>query len=389
MGELPRVGEAVAAELRRQVEVVNDLYLERWQRDDGQRRRLSRLVYGTNPRYRYRRAEGLVVLRNALTELIIFAHADAVVTDVQCWRIHQIGKEIDSWRPAGQRTSSLPETEHRGQKGVPAVGAKRFRPEAGKPGLEVLWQAVCDVECLTVEVADEDWLRRRLDRQVGSAVADHRKRVDAPGHDNADALADAQARQRDLGQVRNLLLDGVRWQARLARQRRGDEEVRAERLMTAGVLTFPAAVSTAAFFSWALYWPDASVPGKGYLLLRPVLALSAGALGGGLARLVRMRDTPVGTLEADRFRRAFVVQMMLGSAFGVVALVLVQLGALPKIGDGGIVELIALYAFLAGWSEPFIIGVLSRLGSSQGSPPRHGNDQHGTNSPGSTADISE
>jgi hypothetical protein len=69
--------------------------------------------------------------------------------------------------------------------------------------------------------------------------------------------------------------------------------------------------------------------------------------------------------------------MVLGSAFGVVALVLVELGAVPRVGNGGDVEMVALYAFLAGWSEPFILGALDRLGSSEGRPPRQRNDPTG------------
>jgi hypothetical protein len=125
----------------------------------------------------------------------------------------------------------------------------------------------------------------------------------------------------------------------------------------------------AGFFAWAIYWQGRSASGLGYLLVRSALAMVAGGLGGALARALRLRDAALGTLEAGRFRRAFAVQMALGGGFGVVALVLVEVGGLPSVGNGGDAAMVALYAFLAGWSEPFVLNVLHRLAPDEGSRP--------------------
>jgi hypothetical protein len=61
--------------------------------------------------------------------------------------------------------------------------------------------------------------------------------------------------------------------------------------------------------------------------------------------------------------------MAIGGAFGVVAMVLVEIGGLPRIGNGSDAAMVALYAFLVGWSEPFILNLLYQLAPDEGPRP--------------------
>lgn len=383
MGGFPGNDQALVTELRQRADTINVLFLDNW-KDDGSRRRslIGRLIFGTHPRSRYAKADELIVLRNALMELIFTTESMAAPAEPQRQQMQRISQEIGSWlRPDGRIPASPKRKRQlfgRIRNGKTSVPEER-KPysEKEKPGPEELWQLTCDVECLTIELADDRWLRRRLESEADPSPAERPHANDSTGRNAATMSPGAEIGHRDLENYRYRLLDASRDRARSARRRRANEAVRAERLMTAGVLAFPVAILTASFFSWAVSWPRGTESGPGYVFVRAALAVFAGALGGGLARLVRLRDAPLGTLESDRFRSAFIVQMMLGGAFGVVALVLVQLGALPSVGNGGVVEMTALYAFLAGWSEPFILGVLNRLGSSEDHPPRRGKDPTG------------
>jgi hypothetical protein len=383
MGGFPGNDQALVTELRLQANTVNDLFLDHWKDDESRRRGLiGRLIFGTKPRSRYAKADELIVLRDALMELILAMESMVALAEPQRQQMQRINQEISSWRRPDDQIPASPKRKRRlfgrirtGRTSGPKE--RKLDSEKKKPGLEELWQLACDVECLTIELADDRWLRRRLESEACLSPAERPLANDGTGRNAATISPGAEIGHRDLDDDRYRLLDASRDRARSARQRRANEALRAERLMTAGVLTFPVAILTAAFFSWAVSWPRGIESGPGYVFVRAALAVFAGALGGGLARLVRLRDAPLGALESDRFRSAFIVQMMLGGAFGVVALVLVQLGALPSVGNGGAVEMTALYAFLAGWSEPFILGVLNRLGSSEDHPPRRGKDPTG------------
>ena len=390
MGGISGDDQALVIGLQRQVETLQALYLDYWKPDESRNRSLiGRLIYGTGPRSRYAKTNEIIALRDALTELIGVVYDTRSITDLQRRQMRQVGQEIDSWRSPGKQEPDFPEHKNLTQdqiskgKRTPDPGKEELSSEKENPGqedeepsLEELWQIICDVECLTIEIADDGWLGRRLELEESLSSPDVPTGIGGAGRHGATTSPGTEVERGDLDSVRHRLLVASRHRARSARQRRGDEKIRAERLTTAGVLAFPAAIFTAAFFSWAVYWPGGVSSGSG-IFVGSALAVFGGALGGGLARLLRLRDAPLGTLEADQFRRAFAVQMLLGGAFGVIALMLVQLDALPKVGNGGEAEMIALYAFLAGWSEPFILGVLNRLGSSGDRPPGRRNDPAG------------
>jgi len=379
MGQALPQDEALTAALRRCVEKVQARFRDHWRRaadgtdttrrrdsggeeprdapdDRGLRRRLRRLggrsrrvVRGTSPRTRYAEATELINLRDALIDLIRLLERPVTPTPGQRREAERISAEIDSWPPP--------------------KGELRQGPLREEPHREEVRQLGCDVEQLTIDHAEDGWLIRRLEQEAAgrsavSATSGELQWEDVFA-DTAMSFLDSVKGSGDLEEARRRLRALTSHRAREARRRRADERVRAERLVFAGVLTLAAAVLSAAMFAWAVYWQGRSASGLGYHLVRSGLAVLAGALGGALARALRLRDAPLGTFETDRFRRAFSVQMALGGGLGVVALVLVEVGGLPRVGTGGDAAMVALYAFLAGWSEPFIFNVLGRLAPSE------------------------
>jgi hypothetical protein len=250
MCEVPRDDQALVIELQRHVDTVHAVFRDHWKRARSrQRGRLKRLLAGTSPRSRYQVADELMALRDALMELILTAEGMATITELQRNEVQRIGKEIDRWSPDGTQI----------------------------PELEELWQIVCDVECLTIQVADDGWLDRRLEQEASHLSTGGRMGIDGSGRDGVTVSPGTGKSHRDTDSVRHRLLDEARRRTRLARQRRGHEQVRAERLMSGGVQVIPVAFFTAVLFSWAVYWQPGDGPESGYVSVRTALAVFAGA----------------------------------------------------------------------------------------------------------------
>jgi hypothetical protein len=76
--------------------------------------------------------------------------------------------------------------------------------------------------------------------------------------------------------------------------------------------------------------------------------------------------------ELDRFQAAFRAQVLVGGTLGLVALLLYEVGSLPTfqaIRRFPDVVPVVLYAFLAGFSEPFVLGVVQGLIGARSTPP--------------------
>jgi hypothetical protein len=95
-----------------------------------------------------------------------------------------------------------------------------------------------------------------------------------------------------------------------------------------------------------------------------VLVAVTGALGGALSGVRRLLGTPLLRGELERFQSAFRAQLLVGGTLGLLSLLLFEVGSLPTfqaIRDFPAVAPLAIYAFLAGFSEPFIFGIVQGL----------------------------
>jgi hypothetical protein len=94
------------------------------------------------------------------------------------------------------------------------------------------------------------------------------------------------------------------------------------------------------------------------------LVAVTGALGGALSGVRRLLGTPILRGELERFQSAFRAQLLVGGTLGLISLLLFQVGSLPTfqaIRGFPTVAPLAIYAFLAGFSEPFIFGIVQGL----------------------------
>jgi hypothetical protein len=105
--------------------------------------------------------------------------------------------------------------------------------------------------------------------------------------------------------------------------------------------------------------------------VRVALVIAVGGLGGALSGTRRLLGTPLLRGELDRFQSAFRAQVLVGGTLGLVALLLFEVGSLPTFqAVRGFPEVapVVLYAFLAGFSEPFVLGVVQGLVGARGTP---------------------
>jgi len=105
-----------------------------------------------------------------------------------------------------------------------------------------------------------------------------------------------------------------------------------------------------------------------------LLACSGGALGSALSGFYRFRDKLSSMTEQRVFWPTVITQMFVGASAGVFAYTLTTIGfvsLLPReIDPSRAVASIGLLAFLAGFSEPFFLGVVQRLAAT----PDHKSD---------------
>jgi hypothetical protein len=103
-----------------------------------------------------------------------------------------------------------------------------------------------------------------------------------------------------------------------------------------------------------------------------VLVAITGALGGALSGVRRLLGAPVLRGELERFQSAFRAQLLIGGTLGLLSLLLFEVGSLPTfqaIRGFPAVAPLAIYAFLAGYSEPFIFVIVQGLVGGRGPAP--------------------
>jgi hypothetical protein len=92
------------------------------------------------------------------------------------------------------------------------------------------------------------------------------------------------------------------------------------------------------------------------------LAASAGALGATLSGIFRVRDRLTELDDLRSFWPAMRIQPLIGATAGVFTLLILESGAV-KLGDadGAAWAGTALLTFIAGFSEPFFLGLVQRI----------------------------
>jgi hypothetical protein len=89
-------------------------------------------------------------------------------------------------------------------------------------------------------------------------------------------------------------------------------------------------------------------------------ALALGGFGGSLSGMRKLRDQLERLAQMDSFRAAVWAQLAAAAGLGLFALILFGAGVLPPIGSPSTWDGL-VYAFLAGFSEPFAIQAVMRL----------------------------
>lgn len=96
-----------------------------------------------------------------------------------------------------------------------------------------------------------------------------------------------------------------------------------------------------------------------------LVAAMTGALGSTLSGFYKLRDETDGIAALRSFRWAMWAQPFVGATVGVLLMLLIMSGLLAIGTTGGAPEMkwlsLSVYCFLAGFSEPFFLGVVQRV----------------------------
>jgi hypothetical protein len=92
-----------------------------------------------------------------------------------------------------------------------------------------------------------------------------------------------------------------------------------------------------------------------------LLAAVAGAMGAALAALFRLRDALARLGDLRTFWYAFAPQMPLGAVAGLFLWTVLESGIVEVAGTGEDWAVAVVLAFVAGFSEPFLLGTVERI----------------------------
>jgi hypothetical protein len=159
---------------------------------------------------------------------------------------------------------------------------------------------------------------------------------------------------------RALLLDIYDRELHEARHSRAREARRGQLLRWSAFLLL---VSVAALATW--------LPVRDVLSATDTIsALIAGALGVSLGGMRHIRDELERLTQMDAFSSALAAQFLAAGGLGILAAVLFNAGVLPEIVEGKANLVVVIYAFAAGFSEPFIIGAVKKVVGESASKPK-------------------
>jgi len=242
-----------------------------------------------------------------------------------------------------------------------------------------------ELRCMLLELAADakrlDYLQARLDEeqrreQLGASTLRWSDLLDPEDLSMLrDTLTepDSSRPAPDPGRAVELLATLYQARNRAEREQRAHDRVRDARLQWVTrwllLLLVPAAALLVVAFSLAtssrqVEWLQDAV--------RIALVLMVGGLGSALSGTRRLLGVTLLRGQLDRFQAAFRAQVFVGGTLGLVALLLYKVGSLPTFQvSGGVSDVVpvVLYAFLAGFSEPFVLGVVQGLIGGRSTPP--------------------
>jgi hypothetical protein len=95
-----------------------------------------------------------------------------------------------------------------------------------------------------------------------------------------------------------------------------------------------------------------------------LLAGTAGALGATLSGVLRLRDLRAGLVALRSLKSVMVIQPLVGAAFALLVALILDTGfagiELPTDSDRKAAAL-AIFGFIAGFSEPFALGIVNKV----------------------------
>jgi hypothetical protein len=263
---------------------------------------------------------------------------------------------------------------------LPADPKQPFEQEAAQ---ELSNELRCVLLEVAVQAACTDYLRARLDEERRREEGEQSELTWSDLFEMSElaALRNAMASGRPTlenaseatGRTVEMLTSLYQARSNLARERWAHDRLRDARLqwvarwllqlLVGVVLLLPVAFALSSSSNHP-QWLENSI--------LVVLVAVTGALGGALSGVRRLLGTPVLRGELERFQSAFRAQLLVGGTLGLLSLLLFEVGSLPTfqaIRGFPAVAPLAIYAFLAGFSEPFIFGIVQGLIGVRGPAP--------------------
>jgi hypothetical protein len=257
-----------------------------------------------------------------------------------------------------------------------------------------------ELRCMLLELAADnrrlDYLQARLDEeqrreQLGSSTLRWSDLLDP---DELPVLRDALAQPDSSADAKpgriarravELLATLYQARNRAEREQRAHDRVRDARLqwVTRWLLLLLASAAALLVLAFSLAASSRQVE---WLqdAVRIALVLMVGGLGSALSGTRRLLGVALLRGELDRFQAAFRAQVLVGGTLGLVALLLYEVGSLPTFqairGFPDVVPVV-IYAFLAGFSEPFVLGVVQGLIGGRSTPPSPSRPSDGPDHP--------
>ena len=236
-----------------------------------------------------------------------------------------------------------------------------LEPSLRGRSLDTLIELVYALDVLVVRLADEPFLRRRL-------CAETLDDEDAVRFEDVRAALGNDA--PELERAREQLL--TTYEMRRFRYRR----LRARRRMKSFHLVAVAVLLLGLTLALALSVEDPTGPEQPDAVL---LAALAGALGGTLANVIKLRDEISRGTELRAFKPSLVAQPVVGAVAGLVVLLFVTSGVLgtTEAPTGVRWAALTLLAFAAGFSEAMFLGIVRRAAAAPGAAAAAEEDARG------------
>jgi hypothetical protein len=226
---------------------------------------------------------------------------------------------------------------------------------------DAIWLLQYELQCALAEVGDVGYLSKRLDEELMDRpsdpdylhlTSDQRRELETLQHKfTAQAGEDREnGVERAVDQAIRILTRRyhLREHARLHNRARDARRDKLLRWVALGLVVLVLGLAFAIQSD-----PNQSRPDVW-------MAVLSAMLGSGIAGTRRLRDELLRIGQLDAFVSAFLAQLAVGAGLGLIVLLLLDAGMLGVVEDPQ-PSTIAVYAFAAGFSEPFVLGAIQGL----------------------------